>query len=86
MLVPRSEEDTDDDVELRAPEPESERLYLFQATATPEAVRLAGLLAAAPLTLRVIQAVHSTFMADSEHWHLAEVLLSATVPSAIASS
>lgn len=75
VLVPRSEEDTDD-VEQRALVPESERLYLFQATATPEAVRLAGLLAAAPLTLRVMQAVHGTFMPDSERWHLAEVLLS----------
>jgi tetratricopeptide (TPR) repeat protein len=75
VLAPPSEEDTDDR-EPPALVPESERLYLFQATATPEAVRLAGLLAAAPLTLRVMQAVHGTFMPESEQWHLAEVLLS----------
>jgi hypothetical protein len=64
-----SESDADDLL------PAEERLNRFRATATPDAVRLAELLAAAPLTLRVIQAVHGTFMPRSQPWHLAEVLL-----------
>jgi tetratricopeptide (TPR) repeat protein len=55
--------------------PPDERLHRFLATATPDAVRLAGLLAGAPLTLKVIQAVHGTFMPESQPWHMAEVLL-----------
>ncbi|HEX6358532.1 FxSxx-COOH system tetratricopeptide repeat protein [Actinophytocola sp.] len=56
-----------------------ERIRRFRATATPNAVRLAGLLAAAPLNLRVMQAVHGTFLPGSHHWNLAEVLLGGLV-------
>jgi hypothetical protein len=74
VLVPPSEEDTAE-AEPEEVLPAEERLHRFRATATPHAVRLAGLLAAAPLTLRVIQAVHGTFMPQAQPWHLAEVLL-----------
>jgi hypothetical protein len=55
--------------------PADERLRRFQATATPHAVRLAGLLAAAPVTMRTIQALHDAFMPDAKPWHMAELLL-----------
>lgn len=62
----------------RAPDvvPAEERLHRFEAAATPQAARLAGLLAAAPLKLRVMQAVQGALMPGSRHEHLAEVLLS----------
>lgn len=74
VLLPPDDEDT---AETAAEDalPADARLDRFRATATPDAVRLAELLSAAPLTLRVIQAVHSTFMPESQPWHLAEVLL-----------
>lgn len=75
VLLPTTAEDVDT-ADRQAAVPDNERLRRFQATAAPEAVRLAGLLAAAPLTLRVMQAVHGTFLPGSQHWHLAEVLLS----------
>lgn len=56
-----------------------ERLRRFRATATPHAMRLAGLLAAAPLTMPIIQAVHGTFLPRSHRWNLAEVLLGGLV-------
>ncbi len=56
-----------------------ERFQQFRATALPQTVRLAGLLAAAPLTLRVMQAVQGVCLPDSRTWHLAEVLLSRLV-------
>lgn len=65
--------------------PPEERLHRFRATATPQAVRLAGLLAGAPLTLQVIEAVQRQLLPQSEPWHVAEVLLSGLlrrVPSA----
>jgi hypothetical protein len=72
---------TDDPAEAVSPEvvPDDERLHRFQATATPQAARLLSLLAAAPLTLRVMRAVQGAFMPDSRQWHLAEVLLSGLV-------
>jgi hypothetical protein len=75
VLAPEVGDDTETDDQQNIVQ-DNERLQRFQATATPEAVRLAGLLAAAPLTLRVMQAVHGTFLPGSHHWHLAEVLLS----------
>jgi tetratricopeptide (TPR) repeat protein len=73
-LVPPSEEDVEHE-EQDEVLPGDEPLDRFWATATPQAVRLAGLLAGAPLTMRVIHAVHGTFLPDSQPWHLAEVLL-----------
>jgi hypothetical protein len=78
VLVSATGDATDND-ERQNIVPDNERLQRFQATAPPEAVRLAGLLAAAPLTLRVMQVVHGTFLPGSQHWHLAEVLLSGLV-------
>jgi hypothetical protein len=77
VLVPPPEEEFED-VEVAEPEDvldPAERLHRFRATATPPALRLAGLLAAAPLTLRVIQAIHGTLMPEAQPAHLAEVLL-----------
>jgi hypothetical protein len=73
VLVPETEpeEAGEPEVVLSA----DERLRRFQATATPKAVRLAGLLAAAPLTLPVLQALHGTFMPEAQLWHLAEIML-----------
>ncbi|SFW79240.1 FxSxx-COOH system tetratricopeptide repeat protein [Amycolatopsis australiensis] len=51
----------------------TERLDRFLATGTSPAIRLAGLLAAAPLTLRVMQAVHGTLMPQAHPAHLAEI-------------
>ncbi|RSM37685.1 hypothetical protein DMA12_35685, partial [Amycolatopsis balhimycina DSM 5908] len=53
----------------------ADRLDRFLATSTSPAIRLAGLLAAAPLTLRVMQAVHGTLMPHSRPAHLAEIQL-----------
>ncbi|WP_410667605.1 FxSxx-COOH system tetratricopeptide repeat protein [Amycolatopsis sp. cmx-4-68] len=80
VLVPGLEaEVAGDDVE-REPDEDplspAERLDRFFATGTSPAIRLAGLLAAAPLTLRVMQAVHGTLMPGSRPAHLAEVQLS----------
>lgn len=57
----------------------AEHLNRFRATATPHAVRLAGLLAGAPLNLRVMQAVQGSLLPESQHWHLAEVMLSGLI-------
>lgn len=74
VLTPRF----DDDSEVIAPHDDvsaDERLGRFRATATPDATRLAGLLAAAPLNRRVMQAVHGTFLPRSRNSDLAEVFL-----------
>lgn len=74
VLVPR----LDDDWEVTAPYDDvsaDERLGRFRATATPNAARLAGLLAAAPLNRHVMQAVHGTFLPRSRISDLAEVFL-----------
>lgn len=78
VLVHGADDDTDNG-DRQTAVPDNERLQRFQATAPPESVRLAGLLAAAPLTLQVMQVVHGTFLPGSQHWHLAEVLLSGLV-------
>ncbi|WP_224371752.1 SAV_2336 N-terminal domain-related protein [Hyalangium versicolor] len=48
----------------------------FDATASPQARRLARLLAAAPLTLDVMHLVRQTLLPEAEHIHLAEIFLS----------
>lgn len=77
VLVPPMNEDTDDRAEHTGHPPSpTERLDRFLATGTSPAIRLAGLLAAAPLTLRVMQAVHGTLVPQARPAHLAEIQLS----------
>ncbi|MGW5714750.1 FxSxx-COOH system tetratricopeptide repeat protein [Amycolatopsis sp. NPDC003865] len=76
VLVPPAEENLADDAEqTEEPPSPTERLDQFLATGTSPAIRLAGLLAAAPLTLRVMQAVHGTLMPQARPAHLAEIQL-----------
>lgn len=70
---------SEEDNELAPTEqlPTEERLHLFQATATPYAVRLAGLFSGAPvLSPRVIRAIHRRLLPEAELWHVVEVLTS----------
>ncbi|GAB3158131.1 FxSxx-COOH system tetratricopeptide repeat protein [Amycolatopsis stemonae] len=76
VLVPPSDEDLAAGAEsTEEPPSPTERLDQFLATGTSPAIRLAGLLAAAPLTLRVMQAVHGTLMPQARPVHLAEIQL-----------
>jgi len=52
-----------------------QRVRNFQATASPLARRLAGLLAAAPLRLPVMRLIQQTMLPESRQVHLAEVML-----------
>lgn len=52
-----------------------ERVMRFRATASPEAFRLAGYLAAAPLRLPVMRLVQQAMLPQSTPAHLAEVFL-----------
>jgi hypothetical protein len=54
--------------------PPSERVYQFRAVATPEAFRLATLLAAAPLNLPVMRLVQGTLLPHSTPFDLHQVL------------
>jgi formylglycine-generating enzyme required for sulfatase activity len=47
----------------------------FRATASPMARRLAGLMAAAPVNLRVIELIQETLLPESQQMHVAEVFL-----------
>ncbi|WP_426404262.1 SAV_2336 N-terminal domain-related protein [Streptomyces sp. R-07] len=60
----------------RAPRSEEELLRAFRAGASPGALRLAVHLAAAPLTLPVMQLVQRAMLPDTGPMELAEVLLS----------
>lgn len=74
VLVPPD----DDDSEVITPHDDvsaDERLERFWATATTDASRLAGLLAAAPLNRRTMAAVHGTLLPRSKISDLAEVFL-----------
>ena len=53
----------------------AERVLRFRTTATPAAFHLAGLLAAAPLTIKMMRAVQGSLAPESAPAHLAEVLL-----------
>ncbi|QSB15796.1 tetratricopeptide repeat protein [Natronosporangium hydrolyticum] len=53
-----------------------QRVREFAARATPLAVRLAGLLAAAPLSVALIRELQHRLLPDSDATHLAEVLTS----------
>ena len=54
-----------------------ERLARFRATASPLAIKLAGLLSAiAPLNFHVMRLIQQTSLPDSNEVHLAEVILS----------
>lgn len=60
-----------------APLSGEQRVARFQATASPTALRLAGLLAAAaPLNLHVARLIQNALLPDSRQLHLAEVFLS----------
>lgn len=56
-----------------------DRVARFQATASPTAVQLAGLLAAAPLRLPVMRLVQRTFLPEARQVHLAEFFLSGLI-------
>ncbi|MGW2317076.1 caspase, EACC1-associated type [Streptomyces sp. NPDC001680] len=56
-------------------------LRRFQATASPPARRLAGHLAAVPLTLPVMTLVRRAMVKDSDHGHVAEVALGGLLQS-----
>ncbi|MGW8766737.1 SAV_2336 N-terminal domain-related protein [Streptomyces sp. NPDC055815] len=60
----------------RAPRGDEELLHAFRAGASPGALRLAVHLAAAPLTLPVMQLVQRAMLPDTGPMELAEVLLS----------
>ncbi len=70
----------------RRPEPDDEvvpptaagayhRINAFRAVATPQALRLATHLAAAPLNVSVIQAIRRHLLPGTRPWHLSELLL-----------
>ncbi len=70
----------------RRPEPDDEvaaptaagayhRVNAFRAAATPQALRLATHLAAAPLNVSVIQAIRRHLLPGTRPWHLSELLL-----------
>ena len=56
-----------------------EQVKLFRATASPLAWRLAGYLAAAPLTLPVMRLVQRVMLPEARQVHLAEVFLSGLI-------
>jgi len=59
------------------PSPAPEHLvWRFQATASPLARRLAVLMAAAPVNLRVVELIQETLLRESQQVHVAEVLMS----------
>jgi len=75
VLAPESAEEEDaDDVPMDISP--AERVLRFRTTATPTAFRLAGLLAAAPLTVEVMRAIQGALVPESAPAHLAEVVLS----------
>jgi CheY-like chemotaxis protein len=53
-----------------------EALSRFRQAATPTAVRLAGLFAAAPLTLPIMRLIQRTMLPESRQSHLAEIMIS----------
>ncbi|AFY55455.1 hypothetical protein Riv7116_2974 [Rivularia sp. PCC 7116] len=53
----------------------------FRATASPTARRLAGLMAAAPVSLPVVQLIQKTLLPDSRQIHIAEVFMSGLLKS-----
>ncbi|MFI6024129.1 FxSxx-COOH system tetratricopeptide repeat protein [Amycolatopsis magusensis] len=76
VRVAEHEEDTED------PEPApgerfSPQLHVrqFRTIATPTAFRLAGLLAAAPLTMHMIRAIQRALLPESNSAHLSEIIL-----------
>ena len=53
-----------------------QRVDLFRSTASPLAQQLAGVMAAAPVSLPVIDLLRQEFVPDAQQHHVAEVLLS----------
>ena len=54
----------------------SEKVSLFHATASQTARRLAGLIAAVPVSLPIIRLIQKTMLPDSQQVHVAEVFMS----------
>ncbi len=52
-----------------------DRLKIFRATASPVARKLAGLLAATPITLPIVRLIQKTMLPESQLSHVAEVFL-----------
>jgi AAA ATPase domain len=52
-----------------------QRLHRFRLSASPMARRLAGLLAAAPISLPVVRLIQQTMLPESKQVHIAEVFL-----------
>ncbi|NEQ10830.1 MAG: formylglycine-generating enzyme family protein, partial [Moorea sp. SIO4E2] len=70
------------DGELSQPQPEASALVSrFRATASPMARRLAGLMAAAPVSLPVVQLIQQTLLPKSAQIHVAEVFMSGLLHS-----
>lgn len=67
----------------------SELVKLFRATASPTARRLAGLMAAAPVSLPVVRLIQQTMLPESGQIHVAEVFMSGLlrpqIPDSVAS-
>jgi formylglycine-generating enzyme required for sulfatase activity len=64
--------------EKRPPTP-TEGLHLFRGTASPTALKLAGYLSAAPLSLPVMRLVQRVMLPESRQIHLAEFFLSGLI-------
>ncbi|WP_433215752.1 FxSxx-COOH system tetratricopeptide repeat protein [Dactylosporangium sp. CS-047395] len=69
------EEPADDEPAPRTPPSAERRVRVFRASASPTAYRLAGLLAAAPLTLPLMRHVAAELLPEAKPEHLAEVFL-----------
>ncbi|MET9669668.1 SAV_2336 N-terminal domain-related protein [Streptomyces sp. NPDC006475] len=71
-----TEQNNDDSNAHPSPQDPLSLVRTFRANASPEAYRLAGCLAAAPLTLSVMRLVQRVMLPASRPAHLAEVLVS----------
>ncbi|WP_433057110.1 FxSxx-COOH system tetratricopeptide repeat protein [Dactylosporangium sp. CS-033363] len=69
------EDPADDEPAPRTPPSAERRVRVFRASASPTAYRLAGLLAAAPLTLPLMRLVAAERLPEARPEHLAEVFL-----------
>ena len=80
FLFPFSEIDYPDEVALGSDRPASlEQFQIFQASASPTARKLAGYMAAAPLSLAIMRLVQKTLLPESGQTHLAEFFLSGMI-------
>ena len=81
VLLPTAPPDKEPALGQEASSPLSaeEHIQLFRATASPLAWRLAGYLAAAPLSLPVMRLVQRVMLPNARQVHLAEVFLSGLI-------